>query len=178
MLEQNKETVQQLKGLAICLKNIAQTMRVQYRILSLLAYAEVLYLIVISVFLRFSSRVIQELDSAFYTIILLLIVDMFAIVNYVRLCKQGHSFRQKYQEGREILQTMADKAEWTRYKKRLIYRGSDENTTKAIDAFFSVSEKMWSPCRSEKKYYIILALMVPVYVLISFLAFVVYNFMI
>ena len=172
MSEQNNETSQQLKRLAIDLHNIALSMRVQYRFLSFLVFVEVLCLVIIPGFIVFENRILQELDSAILAIFILLIVDVVALIIYVRLRRRGSSFRISYQEGRGILQTMADKAEWTRYKKRLIYRGNDEKTSYAVDDFFSVSEKTWSPCRSERRYYSLLVLMFPLYVLSSFFAFI------
>lgn len=172
MSEQNKETSQQLKKLAIDLHNIALSMRAQYRLLSFLAYAEVLCLVVMSGFIVFGNRILRELDSAFLAIFLLLVVDIVAIFTYIRLRRRGLYFRKSYQEGLGILKTMADRAEWTRYKKRLIYRGNDESISNAVDDFFSVSERTWSPCRSERRYYSILVLMFPLYVLSSFFAFI------
>lgn len=173
MSEQNKETTQQLKELALDLQNIAMTMRSQYRLLSFLVNTEVLFLFIISIFVALCNRIVREFDSVFSVILLLLIINFFAIINYMKLRKQGISFRKKYQEGRKILQIMADKAEWTRYKKRLIYKGNDEKTSNAVDFFFYIAEKKWSPCRTEKKYYAFLLLTVPFFIIYSFIAFVV-----
>lgn len=172
MAEQNKETVQYLKELAEYMQDIARTMRVQYRILSFWAYAEVLSFVAISVFMVSCNRILHESGTVFPAVLLLLILNGLSFVFYVLLRKQGKSFRQKYKEGREMLQTMADKAEWSRYKKKLIYKGNDESVSNAIYDFFSISEKLWSPCRLEKKYYTILILIFPPYTLISFLAFI------
>lgn len=172
MLEQNKYTSLQLKGLALGLHNISLMMRTQYRVLSSLAFAAVLCLVIILGFIFGVSWILRELDSVFLGAILLLIVDIVAIFIYVRLRRRGMSFRRKYQEGCEILKNLADKAEWTSYKKRLIYRGNWEYTSYAVDEFFSISEKIWSPCRSEIRYYAILVLVFPPIVSSSFIAFI------
>lgn len=175
--EQNKDTSLQLKELALGLHNISLSMRVQYRTLSSLAFAEVFCLVIILLLFLFGSRTLRDLNSIILAAILLVIVDIIAIIIYVRLRRNEMSFRKKYQEGRGILKIMADKAEWTNYKKKLIYRGNEEKTSSAVDAFFSVSEKMWSPCRSEKRYYAILVFVFPPFVAGAFLAFIVKAFL-
>lgn len=173
MAEQNKETFQQLKKYASHLQKIVFMMQSQYRTLTFFAYAVVLCLIVILILLIFVSTIIRKSESFIFAIVLMVIVYIVSIVDYMQLRKQGMIFRQKYQEGRKVLQIMVDKAEWSRYKKRLIYRGNDEIMDNAIDKFFLTSEKVWSPCRSEKRFFSILMLIFPSYILISFIAFII-----
>lgn len=172
MQKQYKNTSQQIKELALCLHNIALYMQLQYRKISVIAFVEVLSLVVNFVFLRFESIIICKLGSVALTVSLLFVVDIVTMIGYVMLRRIGISFRHSYKKGLEILQTMADKSEWTRYKRKLIYRGDNENMSNAVDIFFSLSEKKWSPCRSEKRYYIILMLIIPFSILCSILAFI------
>ena len=69
---------------------------------------------------------------------------------------------------------MSDKAEWTRYKRRLIYRGNDVEVSEAVDDFFITSEQLWSPSRSEKKYFYTLIRLSPIIVITLLIAMIGY----
>lgn len=170
-MRQNRETKQQLKDLATRLSKISFLMHAQYRSIAFLVYVELSCLVVILITFAFCSKIQRELTSILLSILWLFTVDTVTIMIYLRLRSRGKTFIHNFNEGCKILQNMADKAEWTRYKKRLIYNGNDNSINDAVNSFFSISEKIWSPRRSDVKYYSLLTRMLPTFVLYISLAY-------
>lgn len=168
---QNRETIQQLKNLATRLNNISFLMHAQYRSIAFLVYVELSCLVVILITFAFCGKIQRELTSILLSILWLFTVDTVTIMIYLRLRSRGKAFIHNFNEGYKILQNMADKTEWTRYKKRLIYNGNDNSINGVVNYFFSISEKIWSPRRSDGKYYSLLTRMLPIFVLYISLAF-------
>lgn len=170
-MKQNKETIQQLKEFATKLSNISLLLHAQYRSLVFLVYIESSCLVIILITFAFCSKIQRELIPILLSILWLFTVDAVTIMIYLRLRRRGKTFIQNFNEGCSILQNMADRAEWTQYKKKLIYKGNDSTINDAVNSFFSVSERTWSPRRSEKKYYAILVHISPLLILYLSLAF-------
>ena len=104
---------------------------------------------------------------------MLLFLDSISFIVLVRMLKAADCFRKTYYEGRDILKDMADKAEWTRYKKRLIYKGSEESVNNVVEGFIKVTEKAWSPFRTENRYYFILVTIFIPYIISSIMVFII-----
>lgn len=168
---QNKETVQQLKELSTSLHSISLIMQAQYQVLVFWIYVELFCLVVILITLAFCSKILQEYNAILLSILWFLGVDVVTIMTYFKLRRSGKTFIRDFNKGCDILRIIADRAEWTRYKKELIYKGNNNTINDAVNSFFSVSERCWSPRRSEKRYYTILVRFLPIFVSYISLAF-------
>lgn len=147
MPEDNKETLRELKSLAYSLRRITLAMRDNYAVLRRFVFQEI-YLFLILLLLFVIGARLMTLYMLVYMVFLVLIIFLLALT-IIKLTQLGEKHNQYYIQGREIIKTMSDKAEWTKYKKRLIYRGNDVEVSQAVDDFFIVSEQLWSPSRSE-----------------------------
>ena len=173
MTGHNKETLQKLKELSSSLQLIVDKLQSQYRELSRLANVMVVCFLNIIFLLMFCKKLILGLDSVIYPVLMLISIDTISIMVFIRLIKAAACFRKTYYEGRDILKDMADKAEWTRYKKRLIYKGSEESVNNVVEGFFKVTEKAWSPFRTENRYYFILVTIFIPYIISSIMVFII-----
>lgn len=165
MSEQNKETIKELKSLVSSLRNITEAMSDNYVILSRIVIKELISLFLLFIILLFYSRV---MNNSLYVLpclaILALLLFLLTMMSY-KLVKLGTRHNEFYNEGKHIIKTMADKAEWTTFKKKLIYNGNDVEVSNSVNDFFYISEKIWSPSRTEKRYYISLVASMPVVIL-------------
>lgn len=173
MTGHNKETLQNLKELSSGLQLIVYKLQIQYRALSMMANVLVVCFLNITFLLMFCKKIILELDSVIYPCLMLISIDAISIIVFIRLLKAASYFRKTYYEGRDILKNMADKAEWTRYKKRLIYKGTEESVNNVVEGFFKVTEKAWSPFRTENRYYFMLVTIFIPFIFSSFIVFII-----
>ena len=173
MTGHNKETLQKLKELSSSLQLITDKLQSQYRVLSGLANIMVVCFLNITFLLMFCKKLILVFDSVIYPFLMLLFLDSISFIVLVRMLKAAACFRKTYYEGRDILKDMADKAEWTRYKKRLIYKGSEESVNNVVEGFFMVTEKAWSPFRTENRYYVMLVTIYIPYIISSIIVFII-----
>lgn len=172
MPEYNKETLRELKSLASSLRRITLAMRDNYVVLRRFVIQEIyLFLILLLVF-AIGVRFMTELFILVYMVFPALIIILLALT-IIKLAQLGEKHNQYYIQGREIIKTMSDKAEWTRYKKRLIYRGNDVEVSQAVDDFFIASEQLWSPSRSEKNCYYTLMRLSPIIIVTLLIAIIV-----
>ena len=167
MPEDNKETLIELKSLAYLLRRITLAMRDNYAVLRRFVFQEIYLFLILVVVFAIGTRLITELYIFVYMVFPALIIILLALT-IIKLTQLGEKHNQYYIQGREIIKTMSDKAEWTRYKKRLIYRGNDVEVSESVDDFFIVSEQLWSPSRSEKNCYYTLVRLSPI-IIITFL---------
>lgn len=173
MTGHNKDTLQKLKELSSSLQLIVDKLQSQYLVLSRLANVMVVCFLNITLLLMFCKKLILEIDSVIYPCLMLISIDAISIIVFIRLLNAAACFRKTYYEGREILKDMADKAEWTRYKKRLIYRGREESVNNVVEGFFKVTEKAWSPFRTENRYYFMLVTIFIPFIFSSFILFII-----
>lgn len=171
MTGHNKDTLQKLKELSSSLQLIVDKLRSQYRILSSLANVMVVCFLNITFLLIFCKKLILGLGSAIDPFLMLISMDAILVIAFIRLLKAAACFRKTYFEGRDILKDMADIAEWTRYKKRLIYKGKEESVSNVVEGFFKVTEKAWSPFRTENRYYFMLVTIFIPFIFSSFIVF-------
>ena len=173
MTGHNKETLQKLKELSSSLQLIVDKLQSQYRVLSGLANILVVCFLNITFLLMFCKKLILVFDSGIYPFLMLLFLDSISFIVLVRMLKAAACFRKTYYEGRDILKDMADKAEWTRYKKRLIYKGTEESVNNVVEGFFMVTERVWSPFRTENRYYFMLVTIFIPYIISSIIVFII-----
>lgn len=173
MTGHNKETLQKLKELSSGLQLIVDKLQSQYRVLSGLANIMVVCFLNITFLLMFCKKLILVFDSVIFPFFMLIFMDAISFIVLVRMLKAAAYFRKTYYEGRDILKDMADKAEWTRYKKRLIYKGSEESVNNVVEGFFMVTEKAWSPFRTENRYYVMLVTIFIPYIISSIIVFII-----
>lgn len=173
MTGHNKETLQKLKELSSSLQLIVDKLLSQYRVLARLANVMVVCFLNITFLLMFCKKLILGLDSVVYSVLMLISIDTISIMVFIRLIKAASCFRKTYYEGRDILKDMADKAEWTRYKKRLIYKGTEESVNNVVEGFFKVTEKAWSPFRTENRYYFMLVTFFIPFILSTLIVFII-----
>lgn len=173
MTGHNKETLQKLKELSSSLQLIVDKLLSQYRVLARLANVMVVCFLNITFLLMFCKKLILGLDSVVYSVLMLISIDTISIMVLIRLIKAASCFRKTYYEGRDILKDMADKAEWTRYKKRLIYKGTEESVNNVVEGFFKVTEKAWSPFRTENRYYFMLVTFFIPFILSTLIVFII-----
>lgn len=172
MPEDNKETLIELKSLAYSLRRITLAMRDNYAVLRRFVFQEIYLFLILLVVFAIGARLMRELYMLIYMVFPALIIFLLALT-IIKLTQLGEKHNQYYIQGREIIKTMSDKAEWTRYKKRLIYRGNDVEVSQAVDDFFIVSEQLWSPSRSEKNYYYTLVRLSPIIIVTLLIAIIV-----
>lgn len=173
MTGHNKETLQKLKELSSSLQLIVDKLQSQYRVLSGLANILVVCFLNITFLLMFCKKLLLVFDSVIFPFLMLLFLDSISFIVLVRMLKAAACFRKTYYEGRDILKDMADKAEWTRYKKRLIYKGTEESVNNVVEGFFMVTERVWSPFRTENRYYFMLVTIFIPYIISSILVFII-----
>lgn len=173
MTGHNKETLQKLKELSSSLQLIVDKLQSQYRVLSGLANILVVCFLNITFLLMFCKKLILVFDSVIFPFLMLIFLDSISFIVLVRMLKAAACFRKTYYEGRDILKDMADKAEWTRYKKRLIYKGTEESVNNVVEGFFMVTERVWSPFRTENRYYFMLVTIFIPYIISSIIVFII-----
>ena len=173
MTGHNKETLQKLKELSSSLQLIVDKLQSQYRVLSGLANILVVCFLNITFLLMFCKKLLLVFDSVIFPFLMLIFLDSISFIVLVRMLKAAACFRKTYYEGRDILKDMADKAEWTRYKKRLIYKGTEESVNNVVEGFFMVTERVWSPFRTENRYYFMLVTIFIPYIISSILVFII-----
>lgn len=173
MLEDNKETLQELKSLASSLRKITLAMRDNYVALRRFVIQEIYLLLILVLMLAIGSRLKEGVYVLLYMVFPVIIISLLSLT-IIKLTKLGEKHTQYYNQGRETIKTMSDKAEWTRYKRRLIYRGNDVEVSEAVDDFFITSEQLWSPSRSEKKYFYTLIRLSPIIVITLLIAMIGY----
>lgn len=171
MPEDNKETLKELKSLAFSLRRITLAMRDNYAVLRRFIIQEIYLTLILILMFAIGARFMTGLYILVYMIFPALIIILLALT-ITKLTKMGEKHNQYYIQGREIIKTMSDKAEWTRYKRRLIYRGNDIEVliSRAVDDFFIISEQFWSPSRSEKNYYYTLLRLSPFFIVTLLIA--------
>lgn len=169
MSEQNKETIKELKSLVSNLQVITKAMSDNYAVLSKIVIQELLILFFLFILLLIYGRIV---NNSFYVLpclaILSILLFLLSMIGY-KLVKLGAKHKEYFTEGKHIIKTMADKAEWTTFKKRLIYNGNDAEVSNSVNDFFIVSEKTWSPSRTEKRYFISLVASLPMVILSTLL---------
>jgi len=173
MPEDNKETLKELKSLASSLRRITLAMRDNYIDLRRFVIQEICLLLILVLILAISARFMMGAYILVYLVFPAIIISLQALT-IIKLTKLGEKHNQFYNQGRETIKTMSDKAEWTKYKRRLIYRGNDVDVSEAVDDFFIASEQLWSPSRSEKNYYYTLMRLSPIIVITLLIAIIGY----
>lgn len=173
MQEDNKDTLKELKSLASSLRRITLAMRDNYFDLRRFVIQEICLLLILVLMLVISARLMLGAYIIIYLVFPTIIISL-QVLTIIKLTKLGEKHNHFYNQGRETIKTMSDKAEWTRYKRRLIYKGNDVDVSKAVDDFFITSEQFWSPSRSEKNYFSTLIRLSPIIVITLLIAIIGY----